>query len=408
MRPNRRLIVPLALATTSSQASIVVLAPILVEVSRAFGASISAVGQARAVLAFTAVAATIAIARLIDRLGVRPLLLFGATATLIGAALTAAAPSLPLFFAAQIPAGLGVACLLSAGFAGVGAYFEESDAAWGIGYVVGMQSLAWIIGNPIVGFLTESVSWRLAYAVPAVVSLAALVTCLLMLPRRGRAGAVHDRSARRGLGAVLRDASARRWTFSELLAYGAWTGELTFAGAFYIQTYGVSESTVGILLSIPSLAFLLLSPRVAGVTDRFGLKPVIVVGGVGMGALILLAFTVTPSVPFTVALICLVAVFAALRLNGSSTLGLGQLPQQPGSMMAARTASAQLGYVIGAVAGGVVLAVGGFGLLGLILFAGLLVSTVVVWGVTDPREEALSSARDTAEREAVPQFTVPD
>ena len=40
-------------------------------------------------------------------------------------------------------------------------------------------------------------------------------------------------------------------------------------------------------------------------------------------------------------------------------------------MMGARTASAQLGYLIGAVVGGVVLALSGFGALGFVLFAGM-------------------------------------
>jgi predicted MFS family arabinose efflux permease len=93
---------------------------------------------------------------------------------------------------------------------------------------------------------------------------------------------------------------------------------------------------------------------------------------------------VTPAVWFSLAVICGVAVFAGLRSTGSSALGLNQLPAHPGSMMAARTVSAQLGYMIGAVAGGVVLAVAGFGTLGWVLFAGMAFSTLVVAGVRDP------------------------
>ena len=52
-------------------------------------------------------------------------------------------------------------------------------------------------------------------------------------------------------------------------------------------------------------------------------------------------------------------------------------------MMAARTVSAQLGYMIGAVAGGIVLAVAGFGTLGWVLFAGMAFSALLVAGVSD-------------------------
>ena len=47
-------------------------------------------------------------------------------------------------------------------------------------------------------------------------------------------------------------------------------------------------------------------------------------------------------------------------------------------MMGARTASAQLGYMLGAAGGGLVLAVAGFGTLGFVLFGGMLVSALLM------------------------------
>ena len=94
-----------------------VLVPIVVEVGHELDASVSAVGQARAVLAITAVVAAVFIGPRIDRLGVRPLLGWGAALGLQGAVLSAVAPSLALFLAAHVVTGVGVACMLSAGFA---------------------------------------------------------------------------------------------------------------------------------------------------------------------------------------------------------------------------------------------------------------------------------------------------
>lgn len=403
MTRGRRTIVPLAAATLSTQASIVVLAPILVQVAETFGTSISAAGQARAVLAGTAVVGSLLVGSLIDRLGVRPILVGGALLSIVGAALTAAAPSLGFFYAAQVPTGLGVACMLSGGFAGVGVYFERADTPWAMGYVVGLQSLAWIVGNPIVGLLTEAVSWRLAYVVPAFVAMLALAGSLLLLPRLPQ---YRPRGAgmRGGLRLIMRDRSARRWTISELIAYSVWTAELTFAGAFYVETYGVTEAALGFVLSVPSAVFLVSSPRVAGIAERIGQRAVVIVGGVGMGVVLLVLFTVTPSIWFTLPVFCLVAAFAALRLTGSSTLGLGQMPDRAGAMMSARTAAAQGGYMVGAVVGGAVLAAGGFPALGVFLFVGLLLASLVVLGVSVP-EGLPGGPLDTGE---APQLTVPD
>ncbi len=375
--------VPLVLATIAAQASIVVLAPLVVAIGEDLGASLSAVGLARSVLAGTAVAVSVAIGPLIDRAGVAPLIRAGAALALAGAALTAAAPSLGLFYAAQALTGAGVACLLSAGFAGVAAYFDEDQAAWAVGWVVGAQSIAWIAGNPLIGILAESGSWRLGYIVPAAMAGAALAGGLLA--PRGRPRRRGTAGEREGLSAVFRDPSARRWTIAELVAYSAWTAELTYAGAFYIQNYGLDESEVGVLLALGSIIFLITSTNVARLTERLPRRPLIAGAALCMGALIVPLLNITPSVWFTLGVFCATAFFASVRSTAASALGLAQLPGRPGSMMGARTASAQLGYMIGAAAGGAVLALADFGALGFVLFAGMGVSALLIARVSDPK-----------------------
>jgi predicted MFS family arabinose efflux permease len=55
-------------------------------------------------------------------------------------------------------------------------------------------------------------------------------------------------------------------------------------------------------------------------------------------------------------------------------------------MMAARTAATQLGYLLGAVVGGAVIAGSGYGVLGLVLAAFMVASAGLVLRVHDPRE----------------------
>ncbi len=378
----RRPLIPLVLSTIAAQASIVVLVPIVVEVGNDLNASVSAVGQARTVLAVTAVVAALFIGPLIDRLGVRPLLVWGSALALLGAGASAAATSLALFLLAHVVTGTGVACLLSAGFAGVGAWFAEGQMARPMGFVVGAQSVAWIIGNPAIGILTDAVSWRLAYAVPGVICLASLAGALVS-PVDRDVSVERPSDEREGLRAVFRDRSARRWTLAELVAYSAWTAELTYIGAFYIQTYDISESTVGFLLAVGSVAFAISTLSTASLTERFERRRLIVCAALGMGLMLAVIMNVTPSVVFTLCLFFVMALMAGIRSTASSSLGLDQLPSQPGSMMAARTAGAQLGYMFGAVVGGVVLAVSGFGTLGFVLLAGMAVAALLVAGVSD-------------------------
>jgi predicted MFS family arabinose efflux permease len=386
-RRNRRPLIPLVLATLAAQASIMVLAPIMVEIGAKLGGSVSAVGQARTVMAAVAAVASLRIGPLIDRVGVRPVLLWGAALAVIGHAITSLATSLAIFFGGHVFIGLGVACLLSGGFAGAGAWFDGEDAPWALGYVVGSQSLAWIVGNPLIGVLTDAFSWRLAYAVPGAAALAALAAAALV-----RSGPADEdrRAVPSGMTDVARDASARRWTIAEFVAYSAWTAELTYIGAFYVKTYDVGESLVGFLLAVGSVAFLISTLGTDRIVRRFGgrRRRIVIVSALAMGSLVAVIMNVTPAVTFTVAMFFLMALCAGVRSTSSSALALGLLPSQPGAMMAARTTSAQLGYTLGAMIGGLILAVSGFGALGFFLLAGMAFSALLVARVAEPRHVA--------------------
>jgi YNFM family putative membrane transporter len=382
-RRNRRSLIPLVLGTLAAQASIMVIAPIMVEIGRDLDASVSAVGQARTVMAAVAAVASLRVGPLIDRIGVRPLLTWGAVLAIVGHGISSAAGGLPVFYLGHAFIGLGVACLLSAGFAGAGAWFDEEDAPWALGYVIGSQSIAWIVGNPVIGILTDAVSWRLAYAVPGIAALAALAAALV-----ARVGEEQRDAVPSGMADVVRDPSARRWTIAEFVAYSAWTADLTYIGAFYVTTYDVQESVVGFLLAIGSVAFLISTLGTDRLVRRLGgrRRRMVVTSALAMGSLIAVIFNVTPAIAFTVALFFLMALSAGIRSTGSSALALGLMPAQPGAMMAARTTSAQLGYTVGALLGGLVIAVAGFDALGFVLLAGMAFSAVLIARVAEPED----------------------
>jgi predicted MFS family arabinose efflux permease len=121
-----------------------------------------------------------------------------------------------------------------------------------------------------------------------------------------------------------------------------------------------------------------------------------------MGVMLIPMLNVTPSVFVTLGFFFVLAFFASVRSTASSGMGLQQLPGRPGSMMGARTASAQLGYMIGAAGGGLVLALADFGTLGFVLFGGMVLAGWLISRVTDPQ-----ARRRGAIRERLPEF-VPD
>jgi predicted MFS family arabinose efflux permease len=375
---------PLVLATMASQALLVVLSPTIVAIGDDLEASVGAVGQARSISAAVAIATSIAIAGRIDTLGVPRLLRLGAALAIIASAAVAVSPSLAIFLAANALVGVAFACLLSAGFTGVAA-FSADRRAWAIGYVAGANALAWIVVNPIVGAVTDWLSWRAAQVVPAAIALTALIA-----PRAATSTATAPPGQLRTL---LAERSARRWIGAEMIAYGAWTALLTFVGAFFIERLGVGEAAVGWLLASGAATYFAASTRSGALVERLPRKRLVAGSALFMAILLVAQLNVTGSTALAVAIFCLVGLAAGVRTPASSGLGLEQLPHQPGAMMAGRTAATQLGYLLGAVIGGIVIAGAGYGTLGVVLALAMAASALLILRVDDPLEATTAASR---------------
>ena len=367
---------PLVLATMASQALLVALSPMVVAVGKDLGASVGAVGQARSVAAGVAIIASLSIVGRVDGLGVRRLVVAGSMLAVVAGAAIALAPTLAVFLAAHVLVGLAFACLLSAGFAGVAA-FEPERRAWAIGYVAGANALAWMAVNPIVGAVTEWLSWRAAEVVPTAVAVAALLATPPAELVPGRSSSAPQ------LAALLRDTSARRWLGAEVVAFAAWTSLLTFVGAFFIVRLGVPEAAAGWLLAAGAAAHFAAASRSRTLVGLLARRRLVASSALAMAILLLVLLTLTASVLPAAATFCLLGLAAGIRSPAASGLGLEQLPRHPGAMMAARTAATQFGYLLGAVIGGAVISRAGYGALGVVLAIAMAGSAVLILRVDD-------------------------
>lgn len=386
---------PLVLATMASQALLVALSPTVVAVARDLKASVGTVGQARSVAAGVAIVASLAMLGRMDALGVRGLVNAGSLLAIVGGAAVALAPTLDVFLAAHVLVGLAFACLLSAGFAGVAAFAPERRS-WAIGYVAGANALAWIVVNPIVGAMTEWLSWRAAEVVPTAIAIAALVAAPAAQPSPGRSS-----SAPR-LAALLRERSARRWLGAEIVAFAAWTSLLTFVGAFFIERLGVPEAAAGWLLATGAAAHFAAASRTGTLVSHVARRSLAAASAVAMAILLFVLLTLTASALPAAASFCALGLAAGIRSPASTGLGLEQVPRHPGAMMAARTAATQLGYLLGAVIGGTVISNGGYGALGIVLGIGMAGSAALILRVDD-RLEAIPAQRQGGKVQGSPR-----
>jgi predicted MFS family arabinose efflux permease len=151
----------------------------------------------------------------------------------------------------------------------------------------------------------------------------------------------------------------KRWAIGELLAFTAWSGVLVYSGAVFIEAYGLTVATTGLLLGIVAAFYLpgnflgrrWLAKRSTWLLFVFPL--------VCSAAALLFVSARVNLVP------AFIAFAAAAFLNGGRTIAGAATGLQVGdgrrlAVMSLRTAAAQSGYLLGAAVGGALLSTWGF------------------------------------------------
>lgn len=343
----------LFMSVFTSQAAILVLSPILVDVARDLHVSTAAAGQLRIFAVPLAAAVAVLVARFGGRLPLRSLLVGGAGLVAGGSLASAAAPSFLALAVAQVPLWIGVAVLVAAGVGAAGVWSVPGTQTRIVARALAGAPAAWVVGMPVIG-LAAGVSWRLAFL--AVPLPAAIVTAALVLASRpGHQNPRSDTSLAR----MLRRPGARGWALGELLAMSGWAGTLVFSGALFIDAYGTSTQVTGILLAVVAVAFLggnALGARIRG--DCFRRRSLARANVVAAFA-ISLTWALTPNVFVTLALFASTAVVVAARTVAGTAYGFELAGEQKLEVGAARAAITHVGYLGGSLLGGVALALGG-------------------------------------------------
>src|SRR5215212_1445063 len=338
----------LFLCLFAGQAAVIAITPLLAEVASDFDVSTATAGQLRSVSGFAAGLAAVAMGSLVSRVGLRDLLVLGLGILAAGSLLSAAAPTFAVLVAAQVAVGAALAVVLSGGVAAAAAWSADAERARVLSWTLVGQPGAWIVGMPVIGVLGGA-SWRLAWlAVPFAASLLAL---LAVATRR----ADQPTESGRGTLQLLRhNRAVAGWALGELLAFSAWAGTLVFAGALFVESYDASPAAAGLVLGLAAVAYLpgnFLARRWTGAAGRLAL--VAVFGGY------------RPALWASGLLLGLLAFAGGARTIVGSAYGLEVCVRRRVLAMRLRAAASQFGYLVGAVAGGVALAAGGYGALGL-------------------------------------------
>jgi predicted MFS family arabinose efflux permease len=341
-----------------SQAALLVLSPVLPEVARDLGVSTATAGQLRSLSGLTGGATAVLLAVAPRRPGLRQLLSAGAALVAAGSALSAAAPSFALLAAAQGLAGIGVGLLVAVGIAAAGEWPPAEERPGVLAWAIAGMPVAWIAGMPVVGALA-GVSWRAAWLVPALAGLAAVVIV------RQRPPDPASSRARGRLGA-WREPEVVRFAVGELLANAAWASVLTYSGALLLDSYHLPATVTALGLAAMAAAMVpgtFLARRHAARATPALLASLTVFQA---GAVVVLG-AIRPAIAVTLSVLAAMAFVNGRRSMVASALGMDAAPQDRVAVMSMRAAANQFGYLLGAAAGGLALAVAGYAGLGIAL-----------------------------------------
>jgi predicted MFS family arabinose efflux permease len=226
---------------------------------------------------------------------------------------------------------------------------------------------------PVIGLLGDA-SWRWGWlAVPFAASALALVAVV----RHRVDERPHPAAGSWRL--VAEDRRVAGWALSELFAWSAWAGALVYAGALFVESYGVSAGTAGLLLGGAAVAYLPGNMAARRHVEGSAVRLLVATAPIA-AALVALFGVYRPAVGFSAIVLAALATVSAARTIAGSAYGLQVCAEHRVFAMRIRTAANQFGYLLGSAIGGLALAFGGYGALGA-SFAVLFVLAAVPYGI---------------------------
>jgi predicted MFS family arabinose efflux permease len=360
MSAYRKVNLTLLVTLFAAQSAVIAMSPVLAEAATDLNVSTAAAGQLRTITGLAAGITALLLGTVAGRIRLRSQLL-GASALLgLGSLASAAAPGYTLLAVAQLPVGVAVAVLTTAGTLAAAEWVPEELRTRTLSWALVGQPAAWIVGMPLLGVVGTH-SWR--YGWLALPFLAAALAGVL-LARNGSAGSLAaPAQPERG---VLRDQGIGSWIASELFANAAWAGTLVYAGALFAEVHGTSTSATGVLLALAAAAYVagnLASRHLVSHEPRRLL--VWLAATLAVADLAFLAAdcgTAMRTILFSAA-----ALLAGSRTLVSSAYAISMPAERRAAATSLRAATMQFGYFLGSSAGGAALAAGGYRTVGLVM-----------------------------------------
>jgi len=350
--------------------------PLLVTLASAFDVSLAAVGQLAASIGITWGITALLVGPVSDMYGRRMVGLTGLAlmaAGMVGSALSWSYGGLLIF---RLLTGAGAAMIPSNSVAIIADQFPPEKRGRPISILVSASFFALVVSIPLAAFLADVGGWRLPFWVAGALLLLLLGLQWYWLPSQPATKESFSFSGH--FREVIKCEGLWYLLVANMFYQIAALGVFTYLVALLIGTYGLSQRDTVVPLAVVGLGAMIGSLLGGQVANRAGRIKWSVLALVLGGAGVCVAFALSPSAWIAVAL-CGVSAFL-LTIFEPVTWALttelaGESRATANGFLAT---SNQFGIVGGAAVGGLVLALGGFGFVGLFCLTAALLAAATV------------------------------
>lgn len=332
--------------------------PALAATGATLGASPSHVGLTMSVFMLALAVTPLVYGPISDRVGRKPVIVFGLALFVVASLACAAAQSLPMLLICRAVQGIGAASTATT-FAIVRDLFDEESGRAKIGGVMIAINVVTVIAPSAGAALLTIGSWRLIYAVQAVAGLILIPTVLLGLAESAKLGA----TSRIAVSAIARD-YLRIITHPVSMPFilvGAAAGSAVFAyvtgsSLYFISVAGLQPKQYGLIFSACSAAVMFgafldgqLGKR--GVATADVLMVGLVLLFVASGTMLVTTLAGVSPPALVAALLMVVALAFGLSMPNLMNATMQPMPDVAGAVSAA---AGTIQLTSGAIASGVV------------------------------------------------------
>ena len=374
---RRRLLGLLGFLTFNAVYVGVVMAPVLTQIASEFSITTGTAGLVVAAYGAPGIVIAVLTGPYSDRFGRKRFLVAGALIMGVFTLLSAFATSFAVLVAMRIVAGVGGSVIFPNVTATVGDNFAYRDRGGAMGTVIGLNTMAGVIGVPLAGILAEATSWRVSVGLVGVLSIAASI--LLLWKLRPAQTTLSESGIREMYRSIVTNRSALGAIGSSFLGALYWFTWATYIVVFFETAFGLSQGVASILALTQGLGVLFGSQLGGRLGGRIGHRPIVGGSVVLSGVLLLLQTNVTLPLAATAVLNLLLSAVIGARFASNTTLLTEQVPEARGTLLALSASVTSASIVAGAAIGGLLIDGPGFWSLGLFCFTAAVLAALVVW-----------------------------